>query len=92
MIRRGEFLQDKPLFDALRWRFRWWLTRLAYPGYDCEDCVGTFEGVSACYCAYYGAVAPGAPPGRWHLLLRWVHKLLYPKSSYHTDYKGVDSW
>lgn len=51
----------------------WWrrLHALAYPGYDCECCVGQ-EPWRGCYCAHHGCIAPCVEPTRWHLLLRKV--------------------
>lgn len=79
----GTFYRDLPMHEVLQWRFRRWLERLAWPPYDCENCVGVFEGVSSCYCAYYGAIAPNIGPTRWHLFVRSIHKRLYPNSGLH---------
>lgn len=45
------------------------LFRLAYPVFDCIDCIGMRE--HGCQCAYYDAVAPGKPPRWWHIVLRF---------------------
>lgn len=50
---------------------RRWLQDLAWPTYDCEDCVGAGREYG-CYCAYYDAIAPGAPAPRSIRVLRWV--------------------
>jgi hypothetical protein len=45
------------------------MCNLAYPVYECEDCIGMKE--YGCYCSHYEAVAPCKPPERWRLLLRY---------------------
>jgi hypothetical protein len=47
---------------------RRWLRRLAWPVYECADCIGMKE--HGCQCAAYDAEAPGTPPTRWRRLLR----------------------
>lgn len=46
------------------------LERLAWPPYDCDDCIGMRE--HGCYCAYLGSLTPGdaIDPSRygWRLL------------------------
>lgn len=42
--------------------------RLAWPVYDCEDCIGMRE--HGCQCAYYDCEAPCCPPAWWRRLLR----------------------
>lgn len=50
--------------ERLRRRAHWAIRDLLWPGYPCEQCVGQAPG-EGCYCAYYGAIAPGGPgPGR----------------------------
>lgn len=56
---------------------RWWLHRLAYPTYDCVDCIGVCYDAGACYCAYYNAYGPCDPDGRWwNRAARWLCKRL----------------
>ena len=45
--------------------------KLAYPEYDCEDCLGIGRHYG-CQCSYYEAIAPGIGPKKWHLFWRWV--------------------
>lgn len=50
-----------------------WLYDIAYPNFDCEDCIGMFE--YGCQCAYYGASAPGIGPERWRRWLQnWINR------------------
>lgn len=49
----------------------WRLRDLAFPVYDCEDCIGMIE--HGCHCAYHGAPAPGRGPERWR---SWLQSLL----------------
>lgn len=56
-------------------RFDWWLRGLAWPTFDCEDCIGMRD--HGCYCLYYKAVAPSAGPLPWHDFLRWLHGFLF---------------
>jgi hypothetical protein len=44
--------------------------RLAWPVYDCEDCVGMRS--YGCYCAAHDAVGPCRLPGLWHKFWRWA--------------------
>lgn len=37
-----------------------WLLKIAYPRFDCENCLGIPE--YGCYCISYNASAPGRPP------------------------------
>ena len=46
----------------------WHLRDLAFPVYDCEDCIGMIQ--HGCQCAYYGAPAPGVKPERWRAWLQ----------------------
>jgi hypothetical protein len=46
------------------------LVQLAYPVFNCDDCIGMRE--HGCQCAAYGAVAPCTPPNRWHRTLRFL--------------------
>jgi hypothetical protein len=52
-----------------------WIVRLAFPSYECEQCVGQ-EPWRGCYCAYYGASAPNKGPEWWRYKLqqavRWT--------------------
>lgn len=51
---------------------RWWLYKLAWPSYDCEQCVGQ-DWWQGCYCAYYGASAPNCGPEWWRVLMRRLY-------------------
>lgn len=55
--------------------FNVWLRCLAWPTFDCEDCIGMRD--HGCYCAYYDAVAPSQGPGDWHVFLRRLHGYLF---------------
>jgi hypothetical protein len=55
------------------------LLRLAYPKFDCENCVGYAE--MGCYCDYHGAVAPGIGPSRRHMFWRWVWRKTFGRKS-----------
>ncbi len=59
---------------------RGWLYRLAYPYYECEDCIGVcFDGghFRGCYCDYYKAYGPCDDHGRWwNRAARWLHTRL----------------
>jgi hypothetical protein len=60
------------------------LRDLAWPTYDCADCIGMKP--HGCQCAYYDAVAPSTAPGGWHRFLRWLHGFLFINTScYWTD-------
>lgn len=48
-----------------------------WPSYACELCVGQ-EPQQGCYCAYYGASAPGCPPTRFQQFWRWLYDRIYP--------------
>lgn len=47
------------------------LHEIAYPTYDCEDCIGMKE--HGCWCARMGSYCPGTPKLPWWALLirRW---------------------
>lgn len=47
-----------------------WLKSIAYPVYDCADCIGM--GQHGCYCSYHNASAPGMPPTRWQRLALYM--------------------
>jgi hypothetical protein len=50
-------------------RLRKWLLSIAWPTYDCEDCIGMVE--HGCQCAVYDAIKPGGPgPEPWRMALR----------------------
>jgi len=59
---------------------RWWLHRLAYPSFECVDCIGVcYDGqhFRGCYCAYYDAYGPFGQDGRWwNRVARWLCKRL----------------
>jgi hypothetical protein len=46
------------------------LRRLAYPTFECQNCIGMHE--YGCQCAATGAEAPGVGPSRWRRALRWA--------------------
>lgn len=50
--------------------------RRAWPGYECENCLGLSydEHHGCCYCFYHGAVAPGQSARFRHLVARWIWK------------------
>jgi hypothetical protein len=48
---------------------------VAWPHYDCENCIGVIE--YGCYCAYNGACAPGVGPMRRDLALRWAYRKIW---------------
>lgn len=60
-----------PRFLPISWMRK--VYDLAYPPYDCEQCVGQ-EPWQGCYCSYHGAVAPGENHVEWWrgLLRRFV--------------------
>lgn len=63
-------------------RFDWWLRGLAWPPFDCIDCIGAGCGYGmGCYCDYNGGVAPCEPPGESHEWLRWFHGFLFLTTS-----------
>lgn len=47
-----------------------WLRSIAWPSFDCEDCIGMAE--HGCYCSAVGAIAPCTPPHWWHKILQHV--------------------
>lgn len=52
-----------------------WLNHIAYPTYECRYCIGQ-EWHQGCWCAYYGAVAPGVGPSKFRLWLQgWANRL-----------------
>jgi hypothetical protein len=55
---------------------RTWLYNKAYPGFECQQCVGQ-DYWQGCHCAYAGGISPGEGPGRYHLALRWLYGKLY---------------
>lgn len=65
-------------------RLRWWvsdgLRKLAWPVYDCADCIGMRE--HGCQCSYYDCVEPCALAHEGHEWLRWLHGFLFPTSSW----------
>ena len=54
---------------------RRWIRKKLYPSFDCELCVGQ-EYWQGCYCAYYGATAPGEGPSTFIYYARKVAKFL----------------
>lgn len=52
-----------------RSRLGYWLYSIAWPGYDCELCVGQRQH-EGCYCRYYGCPAPNVSVQTWRLWLR----------------------
>lgn len=58
-------------------RLRTWLKRIAYPPFECQQCVGQ-EYWQGCYCVYNDASAPGEGPTLKQALalkiLRWLNK------------------
>jgi hypothetical protein len=46
------------------------LIEIAWPQYDCEDCIGMKD--YGCQCSVYGAVAPGIGPEPWRKGLRRI--------------------
>lgn len=44
------------------------LVYLAYPEFECDDCVGA----CACYCAAHDASAPGIGPTRLQRFALWL--------------------
>lgn len=67
------------ILNAIRWRVHDGLRNLAWPLFDCADCIGMSQ--YGCYCSYYDCIAPSEGPGDWHLWLRWLHGFLFPTSS-----------
>lgn len=57
--------------QRVRSRIRWRLLALAYPTYDCQQCVGQ-EPWQGCYCAYHDCIAPCTQPTRWYRFLQWL--------------------
>jgi hypothetical protein len=45
-----------------------WLRNIAYPVFECEDCIGMCD--HGCYCSANDAVAPCVAPGRFVRVLR----------------------
>ena len=58
-------------------RFYWRLRSWAYPGFDCQSCVGQ-EPWQGCYCSYHGCVAPCTGPTRRHVILRALIRSTLP--------------
>jgi hypothetical protein len=58
--------------DVVMWlRFR--LERLAWPRYQCVDCIGAGCGREhPCYCAYHECDGPCSQPPGWRRLLRKI--------------------
>jgi hypothetical protein len=54
-----------------------WLRELAFPTYDCEDCIGMRD--HGCYCSMLDAPAPGMPVEWWREIVRWLYARLYPR-------------
>jgi hypothetical protein len=55
-------------------RLKRWLNDLAWPTYECEDCIGMAE--HGCWCAYHEAEAPGKGPGNLRFYLREILKAI----------------
>lgn len=52
------------------WRWlRILLSKVAWPAFDCTDCIG-MRYPHGCQCAAYDCVAPCAPPEPWRVWLR----------------------
>ena len=58
-----------------------WLHDIAFPMYDCEDCIGVGGGYP-CWCAHYGARAPGEPPEWWRVKLQRLMMVPGPEMLY----------
>ena len=58
--------------DELYWR----LNRIAYPSFDCEDCIGAGCGREwPCWCEHMECEAPGVPAKPWRVRMRrWLRK------------------
>lgn len=61
--------KGSPLVDIWRRGLR----GLAWPGYECQQCVGQEYG-QGCWCAYNGASSPGEGPEWWRVQLRMLFK------------------
>lgn len=59
----------------LSW-LKWYLSRFAFPDYECQNCIGMPE--YGCYCQTHGAVAPCKPA---HGIRRLVQYSLGGKST-----------
>lgn len=49
---------------------RAWLWKIAYPIYECEDCIGMKH--YGCYCSHHNGAAPGMPESRRQKIAKWL--------------------
>lgn len=66
----GQWTWERGYVHHMSWLHRL-IYRLAWPSYDCEDCIGAGCGHTlSCYCEHHRCVGPGAEPRAHHRALR----------------------
>jgi hypothetical protein len=62
-------------------RISYWVSRQAYPHYECECCIGQ-EWWRGCYCQYHDCIGPCEEPRMWHRFWRRVEPLTKKLTAY----------